>query len=230
MKTRIIILLSLLLAWQGTALAQQDNKVVSGQVTTLNDLPVGGIIITAKNSKTSVASDSLGYFTIVCHPKDRLTFKAKVFSNTSVKITPNTPDHIDVKMSFVQSEKNVELAIGYGYIQEKHRTQAIQYTKGRIDFCSYLSVYDILRNHFSNLQIYTDGCVVIRGPSSINASNCAMYIVDGVKSSSIDYISPCDVKEISVLKDASSCAIYGNEGTNGVILINLKRGDTVMEQ
>ncbi|MCR5453673.1 MAG: TonB-dependent receptor plug domain-containing protein [Bacteroidales bacterium] len=227
MGTRIIILLTMLLAWQDAAWAQPTTRVVSGQVTTLNDLPVGGVTITTKKTKSSVASDSLGYFSIVCNEKDRLKFDAKVFSTSNVKIKPNTPDSIKVNMRFAQTEKNVELAIGYGYIQEKYRTQAIQYIKRGNDFCSYISIFDILRNHFSNLQIQPGGCVVIRGPSSILGSNCALYVVDGIKTSSIDYISPCEVKEISVLKDASAAAIYGSESANGVILINLKRGEDI---
>lgn len=203
--------------------AAQGTRVITGQTTTLNDLPVSGVTVTSLKTKSAVVSDSLGYFTIVCQDKDMLKFDAKVFDAKRVKVNSKTPDDINVNMKFVNSDKNVELAIGYGYIQEKYRTQAIQYTKGRDDYCSYQSIYDILRNHFSNLQIQSDGCVVIRGPSSILASNCAMYIVDGVKTQSIDYISPCDIKDISVLKDASSAAIYGCKGGNGVILVNLKK-------
>jgi TonB-dependent SusC/RagA subfamily outer membrane receptor len=100
----------------------------------------------------------------------------------------------------------------------------VEYSKSNIDFCSYSNIYDVLRNHFPTLQVQRDGCVIIRGPSSINTPICALYVVDGMKMDNIDFITPCQVKEISVLKDASSAAIYGCESANGVIIINMKRG------
>ncbi len=218
-------MLALLLAYPCLTTAQQGNKVVYGQTLTLNDLPVSGITITAKKAKSSTVSDSLGNFVIVCNDNDHLKFNAKVFRNKTVKINAKTPDTLRVSLNFENTEKNVDVAIGYGYIQEKYRTQAVEYSKGNIDYCSYSNIYDILRNHFPTLQVLRDGCVIIRGPSSMYASNCALYIVDGIKTDDIDYITPCQVKEISVLKDASAAAIYGCESANGVILINLKKGD-----
>src|SRR5439155_3945730 len=73
----------------------------------------------------------------------------------------------------------------------------------------------------------------IRGFSSINSSNNPLYVVDGVylpisnqtqNSNSIDYINPNDIQSVEVLKDASSTAIYGARGANGVVLITTKRG------
>lgn len=224
MKTRLIIMLAMLITWQSAAFAQGSTKVIAGQITTLNDLPVSGIKITSKNTKTGVVSDSLGFFSIVCNEKDQLKFEAKVFNTKKIKINSQTPDHLNVQMTFVQSTKNVDLAIGYGYIQEKYRTQAIEYTKNNNNFCNYTNIFDLLRAKFPTLQIHEDGCIIIRGPSSNSSSNCAMYVVDGLKSDKIDYISPCYIKDIAVLKDASSAAIYGVESSNGVILINLIRG------
>ncbi|MBQ1697170.1 MAG: TonB-dependent receptor plug domain-containing protein [Bacteroidales bacterium] len=223
MKNRILILLAMLLAVPYMADAQIATKVVYGQTQTLNNLPVSGIEISAKNSQATALSDSLGYFMIVCNDKDRLRFKSKVFNHKTVRINEKTPDSIFVNLNFVNSDRNVDVAIGYGYIKEKDRTQAVQYIKNRIDYSNYQSVYDILKNHFTNLQIHDDGCIIIRGPSSINGPNCAMYIVDGLKTDNIDHISPTDIKEISVLKDGSA-AIYGVESGPGVIIINLKRG------
>lgn len=222
MTKSIIIILAMLLAPIVTASAQ-GTRVIYGQTLTLNDLPVSGISINAKNAKSAAVSDSLGNFMIVCNPKDHLKFKAKVFSNKTLKINDKTPDTINVKLNFINNDKNVDIAIGYGYIQEKYRTQAIEYSKGSIDYDSYTNIYDVLRNHFPTLQVLRDGCVIIRGPSSINASNCALYVVDGMKTDKIDYITPSHIKDISVLKDASSAAIYGCESSNGVILINLKK-------
>ena len=220
---KIIIIMAMMLV-PYAASAQHGTRVVYGQTRTLNDLPVSGITVSARNAKSSTVSDSLGNFMIVCNDKDRLSFTAKVFRTANVKVNAKTPDTVNVNMAFVNNEKNVELAIGYGYIQEKYRTQAIEYSKHKLIYSSYTNIYELLRNEFPTLQVQDNGCVVIRGPSSFNASNCALYIVDNMKTDNIDYIVPSTVKEISVLKDASSCAIYGCESTNGVIIINLISG------
>ena len=223
MERLITIVLALILMYPGTSYSQQATKVVYGQTTTLNNLTVSGIEISSKKAKTATISDSLGYFVIVCNSKDRLKFKSKVFNTTSVKINGKTPDTLNVQMNFVNSDKNVEIAIGYGYIKEQDRTQAVQYTKNRIDYCSYKDIFEILRNTFPNLQVSNDGCVIVRGPSSLYGPNCALYVVNGIKTEKIDYIPPCDVKDISVIKDGSA-AIYGCQGATGVVLINLKDG------
>ena len=122
---KIIIIMAMMLV-PYAASAQHGTRVVYGQTRTLNDLPVSGITVSARNAKSSTVSDSLGNFMIVCNDKDRLSFTAKVFRTANVKVNAKTPDTVNVNMAFVNNEKNVELAIGYGYIQEKYRTQAIE--------------------------------------------------------------------------------------------------------
>ncbi len=203
--------------------AQKPSKVVYGHTYTLNELPVSGIKITSQKAKSAAVSDSAGNFMIVCSPKDRLKFKGKVFNTSRVKIDGSSPDTVKVRMDFVPNDKNVNLAVGYGYINERDRAQAIEYAKSRLDYCSYHDIFDIIRNNFPTLQIRDNGCVIIRGPSSLYGSNCALFVVDNVKTDNIDYITPCNVKEISVLKDGGA-AIYGVESANGVIIITLKNG------
>ncbi|MBQ5404281.1 MAG: TonB-dependent receptor plug domain-containing protein, partial [Bacteroidales bacterium] len=116
---------------------------------------------------------------------------------------------------------NVEMAIGYGYISEKERTQAIEYIGGGKNYCTYLNIYDLIKNNFNGINITSNGCIIVRGISTLYSSPCATYVVDGYYVDSIDYISPCDVKEISLLKD-SSAAIYGSNSSNGVFIINLR--------
>lgn len=64
----------------------------------------------------------------------------------------------------------------------------------------------------------------VRGATSINAGNEPLYVVDGVPTSDTKTINPSEIESITVLKDASSAAIYGNAGANGVVLITTKRG------
>lgn len=217
-----VLILTVLMLVQTFFVCAQDTRAVYGRVTVLKDLPVCGIIVTASKAKTSAVTDSAGCFSIVCKKKDVLKFKGKTFSTRSTHISEKNKDSVNVRMSFIPSEKNVRLAIGYGYISEKYKTQAVESISLEQDYSSYLTVYEIIRNKFNNVAVNSDGCVIIRGVSSLYSSNCALYVVDGHKVDNIDYISPADIKEISVLKDGSA-AIYGNQSAAGVIIINLKK-------
>ena len=67
--------------------------------------------------------------------------------------------------------------------------------------------------------------ILLRGSRSINGSNSPLFIIDGVQGASYNQLNPNDIEQIDVLKDASSTAIYGSAGANGVIIITTKRGD-----
>ena len=200
----------------------QDTVKISGTVFTLDTLTVSGLSISAKKAKTSAVTDSLGNFTIECCKNDRLLFKSRCFNTIRIKIDEKTENPLSVKLHFIPRPQNVEMAIGYGYISEKHRTQAVQYLPKGCDYSNYNNIFDVIKYRFNNVSIQNN-CVIIRGPHSIYGSNCALYVVDGVIVNNIDYILPSKVKEISMIKDGSS-SIYGNQGSNGVILINLKDG------
>src|SRR5690606_24162784 len=64
----------------------------------------------------------------------------------------------------------------------------------------------------------------IRGTTSFNASNSPLYVVDGVPVENMSFLSPNDIADIQILKDASSAAIYGSRAANGVILVTTKQG------
>ena len=66
--------------------------------------------------------------------------------------------------------------------------------------------------------------VIIRGIATINASASPLYVVDGVVMQNFQYLNPNDIESIEILKDASSAAIYGARGANGVVLVTTKRG------
>ncbi|MBP5367445.1 MAG: hypothetical protein J6Z01_03245 [Bacteroidales bacterium] len=203
--------------------SSQETRIITGSATILNDLPVSGITVTAKKSLAATMTDSLGRFTIACKPKDRLLFKAKAFDATRRRICRSTSDTITVKLNFIASENNVDMAIGYGYLSSSKKTQAIEYVERGNNYCNYIDIYELIKAKFNGIQVTSNGCIIVRGPNSVYGSNCATYVVDGNKVDAIDYISTCDIKEISLLKDGTA-AIYGCQGANGVFLINLKDG------
>lgn len=87
------------------------------------------------------------------------------------------------------------------------------------EYCLYNNVFDIISGRFAGVDVQ-NGAVIIRGSRSFLGSNEALYVVDGTTVNSIDWITPCETKSISILKDASA-ATYGSRGANGVVLIDL---------
>jgi TonB-dependent SusC/RagA subfamily outer membrane receptor len=86
----------------------------------------------------------------------------------------------------------------------------------------YNNIYDYMRGKLPGVRVTNDNKIIIRGLNSLKLTSDPLFVVDGAIVSNIDYINLNEIKNISVLKDASA-SIYGSRGTNGVILINLKR-------
>ncbi len=211
--------------------ASTQTKVVKGYVTTLNDLSVSNMRITAKKAGSAVLTDSLGYFTLVTRDKDilQITSREKVFNAKKVRINRRTPDPLMVQIKFLNTPENREIAVGYGYIKESQLTSAVSQMDGnRENFCHYTDIFELIKGRIPGVQVVNSGRepeVIIRGISSLNASNAALFVLDGMVVNSIAHIRPCEVKRISVLKD-SSASMYGSRGSNGVVLIEtLKGGD-----
>ncbi len=204
-----------------------QSKVVSGKVTTLNDLRVANITVMAKKSKSHVKTDTVGEYFIVCYDKDVLVFKGKVFKTLRRKIKPTTKDSVNVKLDFIPTPSNKEIAVGYGYMSEAQMTSATSYMDNTNEnFCKYTNIYELIRGRFPGVQIMGSGSdpeVIIRGINSFNSSSCALYVVDGLVVSTLSQLSPCQVKSINVLKDGAS-AIYGSRGANGVVIIETIKG------
>ena len=142
----------------------------------------------------------------------------------------------------VDSETLQEVVvIGYGTQRRSDLTGAVGSVRAEeLQERPAASLNQALSGRISGVQVNTNSGrpggranVRIRGFSSINSSNNPLYVVDGVQlpvgnqaqaSQAIDYINPNDIVSVEVLKDASSTAIYGSRGANGVILVTTKRG------
>jgi TonB-dependent SusC/RagA subfamily outer membrane receptor len=221
MKRILFIIIGLSLTFSLSA----QHRVVYGTVNVFGDMTLKNIKVIAKKAKTETRTDSLGNFAIVCNENDVLFFKGVTFNTLKKRITPSI-DTVNVQMHFLEGPDNVELAIGYGYISKDKATFAQSMIHNdKENFCSYSNIFELLNgkcpgvmvNNISNFP-GSEEEIIIRGKNSINLSSCALYVVDGIVVSRIGDISPCDVKSINILKDASA-SIYGSRGANGVVII-----------
>jgi TonB-dependent SusC/RagA subfamily outer membrane receptor len=220
---RIILTVFVMLVTLGTA---AQNRVVYGKLTAFNQYPLQNIEVQAKKSKAIVNSDSLGQFAIACKEKDVIRIRPKAFRPVSRRVGPDT-DSLQINLIFIDTKANRQLATGYGYIDEEDLTYAMSHLEQENnEFCNYSSIYELIKGRFPGVSVSTTGtggAIHIRGQNSINLSTEALYVVDGTITSTIDWIHPCDVRSIDVLKDGMT-AIYGSRGANGVVVIETKRG------
>lgn len=201
--------------------ASAQTRAVVGRVAAFGDNPVQNVKVTSKKAKSAALTDSLGQFQLVCLQEDVIRVKSKTFKTVTVKVGPDT-DSVAIALEFLDTRRNREIAVGYGYVSEEDLNAAIstlQHEKN--DFCHYQDVYDVILGRFPGVSV-ENRQVIIRGHQTLMGSNEALYVVNGVVVNSIDWIQPCDIQSISVIKDGSA-AVYGSRGANGVVLIETRK-------
>jgi TonB-dependent SusC/RagA subfamily outer membrane receptor len=181
-----------------------------------------GVRVTVKSTSHTVLTDSLGEFRVICKDNDKLKLKADGFYDQKVKISKNI-QLVAVNLKLKPGEKQREYAIGYGYVYDEDRTNAMSDLDDEdTDFTKYDNVYEIIRS--MGVQV-RNGEVIIRGTTSFQGSSAALIVVDDVivDGDYLQNLSPRQVKSIDIIKDGSS-AVYGSRGANGVVIIKTKKG------
>lgn len=199
---------------------QAQTRVVHGNLTVFDTYPVKNIEVFSKKAGATTMTDSLGRFSIVCMEKDVIKVNPIAFKPVRKKVGPNT-ERVSMNLQFIDSEENREIAVGYGYINEKDLNFGVSHMENEHDkFCSYTNIYDLISGELSGVTVQGKNIYVRGGTNSFSLSTTALYVVDDQTTTHIDWIQPCQVRSISVLKDGNA-AIYGARGGNGVILIEL---------
>ncbi|WP_303919122.1 TonB-dependent receptor plug domain-containing protein [Draconibacterium sediminis] len=224
MKTRIsLVFLALFCVVTVNSFAQE--RFIQGIVTTFDSITIVGAEVMVKSSKEIVKTDSLGQFKVKIDGSDKLKVSAKGFINQNVKLDEKTK-LVAVNLKLKAGEKAREYAIGYGYVKDGEKLNALaQMTSDDVDFSQYTNMYDLMRGRFAGVQVQSNGDIIIRGVNSINLSSAALIVVDGVQvdGSVMSTLVPSQVRSINIIKDGSA-AIYGSRGANGVVVIETKKG------
>jgi TonB-dependent starch-binding outer membrane protein SusC len=216
-----------------SSIAQQ--RTVSGNVTeaeTGEALP--GVNIVVKGTTSGTISDVNGNFSLmVTNPEtDVLVFRFIGFAEQEVPISGRTS--IQVEMQTTSFGIDEVVAIGYGTVQRRDITGSVASVSGEaLQAIPVASATEAITGKLAGVQVAaTEGSpdaeirIRVRGGGSITGDNTPLFIVDGFPVESISDIPPADIESIDVLKDASSTAIYGSRGANGVIIITTKTGES----
>jgi TonB-dependent SusC/RagA subfamily outer membrane receptor len=176
--------------------------------------------VTSKKAKATTMSDSLGNFSIVCLEKDVIMVKPKGFQSINKKVSAED-DSLQINLVFINTKKNRELAVNSGYMTETNLNYAVaNLVEANNDYCKYTDIYMLIRaTQGSSVTVSNSGVITIRGGNtSFSGMDQALIVVDGQPTTNIEWIRPCIVQSIHVLK-GSDGAIYGSRGGNGVVVI-----------
>jgi len=219
----------------------QAKKNFTGTVLDEKNNPIPGVGVKNQTSGKATVTDESGKFSIEANQNDIIRFSYVGYENRDVKVADQ--NSMTIKMSPAEANKLDEVVvIGYGAVKKTDLTGSVGVVKAtELQERPAASLNQALAGRISGVQVNTNSGrpggqtnIKIRGFSSINTSNNPLYVVDGValpvgsqtqNSNAIDYINPSDIASVEVLKDASSTAIYGARGANGVILITTKKGN-----
>lgn len=199
----------------------QEYFKFSGRVVAFNAIPLEKITVTAQKSKRKVSTDNKGVFDILVSKKDLLIFSANGFESGRYRVK-NSNAHPEINLTFINTVENRDIAVGMGYISQDMLANGIQQINtDALKTGGFANVYDLIRAKVPGVQLIQENGVTkfkIRGSTSVYASEGALFIVNGMQVNDISFLSPYDISNVTLLKDAAA-AEYGMRGANGVIII-----------
>ena len=209
---------------------QQQKKVIITVVDDKNE-PVVGASIMMVSSQTGAITDVNGQCDISAAQGDEIRVSSIGYVTQTLKLGKGASQRI-VLLEDKQLLDEV-VVVGYGTMRKSDLTGSSSTTKGsEILKVQGFNALEGLKGKAAGVNIFNNTGqpggemrVIIRGISTINASSSPLYIVDGVAMTDFQFLNPNDIESIEVLKDASSAAIYGARGANGVIMVTTKRGN-----
>lgn len=237
MKIKLKHFLWLFLLFVQIAAAQES---ISGKVTDKKGLPIPGANIVVQGKNISAQTDFDGLFKIAAKKGEILVVSYVSYKTVEVPASNN----MTIELDEVQNELETVVVVGYGTQSKKNLTDNIaRVTAKDIQQIPVANVQNALVGKLAGVQItQTNGKVDgginirVRGAASISAGTQPLYVLDGIPLINDDEssngaptnplltLSTNEIESIDVLKDASSAAIYGARGANGVVLITTKKG------
>jgi len=224
LKISMVVMLMLL-----ATLGMAQNISVKGKVTEAETgLPIPGANVVLKGTTTGIISDGNGNFILRVPANGTIVFSFIGCKSKEVPVNGKTEINVALAAESIGLEEVV--AVGYATQRRKDLTGSISSISGtELQKTPISSAAQALTGKLAGIQITTtDGSpdaemvIRVRGGGSVTQDNSPLYIVDGFPVNSINDIPPTDIANIDVLKDASSSAIYGARGANGVVIITTK--------
>jgi len=236
---KAILSLYMLLAFIATAFAQ--TRQVTGKVVDKGGEALIGVSVGIKGSTVGTSTDAGGNFKIKVSESGNVVLVFKYLGFKTREVSLGKQSQLTVRLEEdVTSLQEVQINVGYGITVPKEGiTGSVSAVSAKqIADVPVSSAAEALAGRLAGVQVTTtEGSpgaeiqIRVRGGSSITGDNRPLYIVDGIQvEDALSLISPQEIENITVLKDAASAAIYGSRGANGVVLITTKGGKEMRTQ
>lgn len=206
-------------------------RLVSGTVIDEKGEKLPGVSIVIKGTTRGTTSDAKGQFRLSVPTSDvTLTLSFVGYKTQDVVVGNQTT--LSITMQPDQNSLDEVVVVGYGQVQKRDLTGSVVSIKeAQITSTPVVNALETLQGKVAGMDLTRSSGetgaplnFTIRGNRSLNASNQPLILVDGIQYGSYIDVNPNDIASIEVLKDASSTAIYGSRGANGVVLITTKGG------
>ena len=215
---------------------QQQSISVTGTVVDQNGEPLMGVNVIEKGTTNGTMTDMDGRFTLSV--PGNATLQISYIGYTTEEVVVNNQTKLNITLKEDSQNLDELVVVGYGAVRKASLAGSVAV----LDSKSFkdqpiVQVSDALQGRVSGVQVQNSGVpggtvkIRVRGSGSINRSNDPLYVIDGiVRESGLTGLNPEDIQSMQVLKDASSTAIYGSRGANGVVLITTKTGKANVKQ
>jgi len=230
-KNRFLSLLLLFMAFISVQVYAQDVKVSGTVIAEADKFPIIGANIVVKGTTIGTVTDIDGNFSLDVPQNSTIAISYIGCETQEIKITGAKTLNIVLKDNAIGLDDVV--VIGYGSQRKSDLTGGIVAVgEEKLQMVTTNNLMDKLAGQIPGMNVTTsnakpgeDQSLRVRGENSLSADNSPLIVMDGIPySGSLGDIDPDIIENMSVLKDASSAAIYGSRGANGVILIQTKKG------
>ncbi|MFP5039681.1 SusC/RagA family TonB-linked outer membrane protein [Parasediminibacterium sp. JCM 36343] len=212
----------------------QPLKKITGQVLNEKGEPLELASVKLKGSNKTVTTKKDGTFAIEVAPSENPVLIFSFVGYASAEVAIGQRSYIAVSLKLLEKNLDDVIVVGYGQVKRRDVTGSVsKVNMSDLQKAPVKSFDEALAGRIAGVQVASqDGqpgspiSIIIRGNNSITQDNSPLYVIDGfpVEDPNNNLINPAEIESIEVLKDASSTAIYGARGANGVIIITTKKG------
>lgn len=215
---RVVAIILLLLPV--LVISAQEDKSVSGFVTTFRNYPLSNVKVVSSKSGETVYTDSAGAFTVKAVKEDHLLISASGFEKKEVRVKNKNNYVID--LIYIDSESNFRNATGNGHISADALRKAMNDSilANKRDYSGYNSIYELVSSEVYDVRVKGNSIQSTK-MRSFDTSPEVLLVVDDRIVSDISYINPAWVRSIELIDDVRS-TMFGSMGANGVLWIMLK--------
>lgn len=236
MKLKITKTFALLLfGFLGLAGYAQNREIISGVVSDASGMPIPGVNISLRGTDSGTQTDFDGQYTFQASQGDVLVFS--FVGKKTLELTVGETENYDVTLEEDSAQLEEVVVVGYGTTSKRDLTGAVATISGtELQRVGSTSPMKALQANAAGVNISqrtgsvgSEFDITIRGTNSLSGGT-PLYVVDGVMMDNINFLNPNDIERIDILKDASSTAIYGSRGSNGVVIVTTQSGEGLRNQ